>query len=124
MRTPSVRSRMRRPEEMLPEENLPESGVDQNLKAKLASSAAGELSQEELGITEANYATGRENFNRAVSGEQALAGEYNPVATGNLATGANTARKAFSEANQIQQQQNQEEADIARRSRAASQLAR
>jgi hypothetical protein len=91
--------------------NLPESGVDQVLKERLASSAAGQLSQEELGITEANYATGRSNFQNAESGELALAGEYNPVPTGSLANQSN--QQAFGEATQINQEQNQEEADIA-----------
>ena len=90
--------------------NLPESGVDQTLKEQLASASAGELSKEQLGITEGNYATGRQNFGAAVSGEEALASGYNPVQTGQLANNAN--QSAFSEANTINQQQNQEQADI------------
>jgi hypothetical protein len=90
--------------------NLPESGVDQALKAQTASAAASQLSQEQLGITEANYATGRSNFNNAVGGEEALAGQYNPVATGGLANNAN--QQAFGEATEINQQENQEQADI------------
>ena len=84
--------------------------MDQTLKADLASRSAAELSQEQLGITEADYATGRSNFNNAVSGEEALAGQYNPVATGNLANNANN--QAFSQADQINQESNQEQADI------------
>lgn len=90
--------------------NLPESGVDQALKAQIASSAAGQLSSEQLGITEANYATGRQNFAQAVGEEQGLAGQYNPVSTGSLASGTNAS--AFGEANQIAQQQSQELSDI------------
>lgn len=90
--------------------NLPESGVDQTLKEQLASSAAGQLSQEQLGITQANYATGRQNFESAVSGDEALAGIYNPNATGQLANQSN--QNAFGEATQINQESNQEQADI------------
>lgn len=92
------------------EGNLPQSGVDQALKQRIASASANTLSNEELGITESDYATGRSNFNNAVSGEEALASQYNPVSTGNLANNANT--NAFSEANTINQQSNQAEADI------------
>ena len=90
--------------------NLPESGEDQALSARLKSAAAGQLSQEELGITEANYATGRSNFQNAVSGEEALAGQYNPVPTAGVANQSN--QQAFGEATQINQEQNQEQADI------------
>ena len=91
--------------------NLPESGVDQTLKEQLASTAAGQLSQEQLGITESNYATGRSNFQQAVGGEEALAGQYNPVSTGQLANTSN--QNAFGEASAINQQEDQEQADIA-----------
>ena len=91
--------------------NLPQSGVDQALKASAASAASGELASEQLGITEADYATGRQNFESAVAGEEGVAGQYNPVPTAGQATGADTA--AFNEATQINQEQNQVEADIA-----------
>ena len=91
--------------------NLPQSGVDQQLQEGLASSAAGQLSGEELGITQQNYATGRSNFQNAVGGEEALAGQYNPVSTGGLAN--NAGATAFGEENTINQQANSEEADIA-----------
>lgn len=91
--------------------NLPQSGVDQAIKARLKSAAAGQLSQQELGITEADYATGRSNFNNAVSGEEALAGIYNPNQTAGLANQANN--NAFGEATEINQEQSQMEADIA-----------
>ena len=90
--------------------NLPESGVDQTLKEQLASASASQLSQEELGITQANYATGRQNFENAVSGEESLAGIYNPNGIASSATQAN--QNAFREATQINQEQNQEQADI------------
>ncbi|HXC43868.1 MAG TPA: hypothetical protein VNY51_10160, partial [Candidatus Dormibacteraeota bacterium] len=55
-----------------------ESGVENQAKEALASASAGQTSNEELGITEANYAQGRQNFNNAVSGEQSLAQIENP----------------------------------------------
>ena len=91
--------------------NLPQSGVDQALKASAASAASGELASEQLGITEANYATGRQNFQNAVTGEEGVAGQYNPNPIAGAATNANTG--AFGEASTIEQEQGQEAADIA-----------
>lgn len=91
--------------------NLPESGVDKQLKEQLASSAAGELSQEQLGITSADYATGRSNFRDALSAEEGVAAGYSPTALAGEATKANQA--SFGEADTIAQQQSQEESDIA-----------
>lgn len=91
--------------------NVDEAGNTQALKANAASAAEGQLSNEELGITEADYATGRANFDSAVGAEEGVSSQYNPAATGQLATSANAT--AFGEANSIQQEQNQEEADIA-----------
>jgi type VI protein secretion system component VasK len=81
------------------------------LEANVGSAAEGQLSNEELGITEADYATGRANFSNAVGAEEGVSGQFNPVAT---ASAANTAgQTAFGEANTIQQQNSQEAADIA-----------
>jgi hypothetical protein len=91
--------------------NNPQSGVDQALEAGVKTAGAGELASEQLGITEANYATGRSNFNNAVAAEEGVAGQFNPSSTGSLALGANAG--AFGEASTINQEQNQEEADIA-----------
>jgi len=91
--------------------NLPQSGVDQALQERAASAAAGQLASEQLGITEADYATGRANFNQAVGAEEGVSSQFNPVGTGGLANEAN--KNAFGEATQIQQEQAQEEADIA-----------
>jgi hypothetical protein len=91
--------------------NLPESGVDQALKEQVASGAEGKLSDEELGIQEADYATGRSNFNNAVAAEEGVAGQFNPVGTAGAANNANQA--AFGEASEIEQQQGQMESDIA-----------
>ena len=90
--------------------NLPESGVDRALKAQVASKAAGQTASEELGITEADYATGRQNFNNAVAGEEGLASAYSPIPYAGAANTANEA--AFSEADKINQESNQVGADI------------
>ena len=72
------------------------------LKAGAASAAEGQLSNEELGITEANYATGRSNFNNAVGAEEGVAGQFGSGASSTMG-GANTANKtAFGEASQIE----------------------
>lgn len=88
-----------------------ESGVDQQIKGTLASQAAGTLSNTENAITQANYQTGRANYENAVAGANALAGDYNPTGFGNLGISGNNS--AFGEANQVQTQKNQEQQAIA-----------
>jgi hypothetical protein len=91
-------------------EYLP-SGASAALKSNLASAAANQQSQEQLGVTEANYAQGRQNWQQATGGLNALAQEYNPTA---IAGATNTAsQNAFGQASQIQQMKNQEESEIA-----------
>jgi hypothetical protein len=91
--------------------NLPQSGVDQSLEAGVASAAEGQLSAEQLGITQQDYALGRQQFQNAEAGELAISGQENPNATAQVANTAN--ENAFGEANTIQQEENQEESDIA-----------
>lgn len=86
------------------------SGVDQQIKAGLASQASGQLSGEELGITQNNYATGRNNFWQANAGMNALAGIQNPLGFGSEGTQAN--QSAFGEQSQIEQQQAQKDQEI------------
>lgn len=85
-------------------------GARAALKGSLASAAANELSRQQLGITEANYAQGRQNWSQANAGLLALSGQYNPNAVAGEATGANQA--AFGEASKIQEMKNQKTADI------------
>jgi hypothetical protein len=91
--------------------NLAEAGNVAALKAGAASASAGQLSAEQLGITEADYATGRANFQHAVGAEQGVAAGFNPLGYAGAANTANAT--AFGEANDIQQQVNQEQSDIA-----------
>lgn len=82
-----------------------QSGVDSQIKATLASKAAQQLSGEELGITNANYETGRANYTQALAGTQALSGDYDPTKYGTLAGGE--LGDAFNSANSIDQQKAQ-----------------
>ena len=87
------------------------SGVDQQIKANLASQAAGTLSNQENQITAENYATGRNNFFNATAGMNALAGLENPQSFGSLGNQANST--AFGEAKTIQEQNQALAKDIA-----------
>lgn len=86
-------------------------GSEAQLKATLASSAANQLSNEQLGITRANYAQGRSNWQQATSGLNELAKEYKPNEIAGEATATN--KEAFNQASQIQQLKNQKESAIA-----------
>lgn len=92
-------------------EALP-TGSEAQLRATLASEGAKQLSNEQLGITRANYAQGRQNWQQATTaGLNTLANEYNPNAIAGEATSANNS--AFGQASQIQQMKNQKESAIA-----------
>lgn len=78
------------------------SGAKSQLSEELAGSAAGTLSQEQLGITGANYAQGRANFNTAASALGGVASELNPEGMARQATASGSA--AASTANQIAQE--------------------
>lgn len=88
-----------------------ETGVTQALKAGLTSSAAGQLSNEQLGITQANYAQGNQNWRTATGGLQALNSSYQTGEAGQSGTQAGTA--AFNQADEIAQQEAQEDQSIA-----------
>lgn len=86
-------------------------GAKAALQGQLAASAANQMSSQQAQLTEANYATGRNNYQSAVAGLSGLASQYNAGQIGSEATSA--LGQSFSEANTIQQQKNQEQADIA-----------
>jgi hypothetical protein len=86
------------------------SGVNAQINAGIETAGEMNLSQEELGITGANYATGRQNWQTALSGEQAVAAGQNPLGYASATTNSNAT--AFNEANTIQQQSNQVWSDI------------
>jgi len=61
------------------------SGIQEQIRGTIASSAANQLAGAENEITQRNYETGRENFWRATSGEQSLANAENPTPYGQMA---------------------------------------
>jgi hypothetical protein len=88
-----------------------ESGIDKQIKATISSKMASDLASKQTDITNADWATGRDEYHRALAGEDFLAGKVlNPEAFGQLATSAND--KAFSEADAINKANNQKWADI------------
>src|SRR4029077_7311854 len=79
--------------------------------ATIASNAASQLSSQQQQIQLANQQAAQQNTAMTLGGYQSLACLQNPEGFGSLASSAN--QGAFGEANQIAQQQNQKEADIA-----------
>lgn len=88
-----------------------ESGVDKQIKASIASNAAGQLSTQQQQINLANAQQGIANTNTEIGGYGALAGFQNPGQFGSLASGE--LQNAFGSATKIQDMKNQEQADIA-----------
>lgn len=78
------------------------SGVDASIQGNIAAQAAGKESSNLLGIDEANYAQGRQNFFAASSALGSAAGMMNPTAYAGEAGGAGA--NAFGEANTMAQQ--------------------
>lgn len=86
-------------------------GARAALQGSLASSAANEMSRDQLGITQANYGQGRKNWESATAGLHQLAQEYSPNAA---ASGAQSGfESSFGMYDKIQQEKNQKEAAIA-----------
>jgi hypothetical protein len=80
------------------------SGAADQLKLNTAISSAQEKTREELGVTAADYATGRQKWQQAGAGLMDIAAGTNPLGYESAATGAGSA--AASTANQIASQQN------------------
>ena len=87
------------------------SGASAQLKSQLATAGANQMSQEQLGATEANYAQGRTNYNQATAGLQALQGDYNPNALAGETTSAT--QGAYQDATQNAMQATQQFSAIA-----------
>jgi hypothetical protein len=79
-------------------------GGEIQLKSQVANSAAREQSQEQNKILADDYATGRNNFEQATAGEEAIAAGEDPTAYANSATGAGNA--ASNTANEVAQENN------------------
>jgi hypothetical protein len=88
-----------------------ETGVQAQENATIASQAAGQLSTEQQKIALANQNQAEQNTATAIGGYNTLAGIQNPLGFGGLSVQSN--QNAFGQANQVQQEKNQEQADIA-----------
>lgn len=80
------------------------SGAADQMRLSTALSSAQEKTNEELGVTEANYATGRQQWQQAATGLFDIAAGENPLGYENAATSSGTA--VANTANQIASQQN------------------
>jgi hypothetical protein len=87
------------------------SGVTKQINASIDSSAANSLATNQNQITQANYATGQNNYWKAVGGMQALSGEENPTAFSSQA-GSNLSEN-FSQDSKINDEINAQRAAIA-----------
>jgi hypothetical protein len=87
------------------------SGGDTAVQAGLASQASEALSTQENNIVNADYATGRQNWQAAEGGLDTVAGLYNPNATAGAAISGNNA--AYNEANENNAQSQAWEGDVA-----------
>jgi len=88
-----------------------QSGVDKQILAGVKSNAANALANQQTQNTIADWNQGTQNYWRAQGAQAGLAGLENPEAFGSQAISSN--QNAFSEANQVQQQVNQEQQAIA-----------
>lgn len=76
------------------------SGAAADINARIAGSAAGQESEQQLGITKAGYEVGRENFQNATNAEMGVAAGYNPLGYAGATTSAGNS--AFNMASEIQ----------------------
>lgn len=87
------------------------SGVDKQILGSVASTSANNLANQQTQNTVNNYQQGNSNYWRAQGALQTLGAGEDASQFGNLADSSQSS--AFSEANQVQQQKNQEESAIA-----------
>jgi hypothetical protein len=88
-----------------------QSGVQTAIKAGVGTAAAGQQSSEELGITAADYAQGKQNYTQALGGEEQVAQMENPTGYASLTQTAEG--QAFGQQTTIASEQAQEDAAIA-----------
>jgi hypothetical protein len=88
-----------------------QSGVRQQIEGTIDSSVANNLSNEQLGITKANYDIGRSNYFAGLNALQGVTSQYNPGEfSGQAKSGFDS---AFGMADKIQSEKNAEQASIA-----------
>jgi len=86
------------------------SGILGQVKGALAGESAGQLAGTENAITQANYQTGRQNWQNAMTGLGGVAQQESPLG---YISGANNANaQAFNQSNTIQQQKQAQMNDI------------
>ena len=86
------------------------SGINAQVKGALAGESAGQLAGTENAITQANYQTGRQNWQNAMAGLGGVAQQESPLG---YVSGANNANaQAFDQSNTIQQQKQAQIGDI------------
>jgi hypothetical protein len=78
------------------------SGVQADIQGKIAGAAAESESSKQLGITEAGYEQGRQNFQNATNVEMGVAAGYNPLGYAGAAT--SSGGSAFNMAKTIQEE--------------------
>jgi hypothetical protein len=88
-----------------------QSGVQQQIEGSIDSSAANQLATEQNQITQANYNQGRQNYFAGLNALQGVTSQYDPTQFSSQA-GQNYST-SFNQADKIQQEKNQEQADIA-----------
>lgn len=81
------------------------SGAASDTRARIAAAAAGQSAQQRLQIQSTGYDIGRQQWQNAIQGTEALAAGWNPNAFASSTT--NSGQLASSQANQIAQQQQQ-----------------
>lgn len=86
------------------------SGINAQVKGTLAGESAGQLAGTENAITQANYQTGRQNWQNAMTGLGGIAQQESPEG---YISGANTANnQAFNQSQTIQQERASQANDI------------
>lgn len=80
------------------------SGTEAGINANIATAAANQRANQQLGITESGYATGRQNYINSANILGGVAGQMNPLGYAGATTNAGSS--AFGGASQINQQNN------------------
>jgi hypothetical protein len=87
------------------------SGITKQIESSVASQQAGNLATTEGNIEQADWATGNQNYFKALGAEEGIAQMYNPNGAQSGAIGAN--QESFGEASKINQENNALGQDVA-----------
>ncbi len=89
------------------------SGITKQIEAGIGTQVASNLGATQGQIVQQDYETGRRNYEMAVGGEQALAGQYGGAASSSQGGAISENQASFGQAKTIQEQQAQKEQMIA-----------